>query len=457
MQEGVKVFPIHTGKLPLREKRVFDLLAEAASHAAVLYAQQKDTAHNGARFYPTDATREEIQEAAQKNPDILHPYTFVEKNGAGGLRAIPYHKRFEKELKRIAALLERAAVLTADKAFADYLVSRARDLLQDNYDTSNIAWLETEHSKIGFVIGAFDRYHDRLFFKKRAFTAWLGILDEHTTAEMDEFRTRIFPPERGSLMEGKYVKIPKTGIRIEDTALFAGLTADFAFLGNELPSSEDIHLIKEHGTLFTIFKPSFQWRFRKWVLPSFYAMFTPLLQTRYSKEDLERAFLRITLLHEAYRSQNRYEDACSRLQEFFPLFDEIYPDVLGIREAGSLLGKNVLSEREVEALIAIEIAQSVYFFRAMEKFPYLSQYAAGHALLNEFFMRHGVLKKGKDGFSIDFQQALLAIDKFTQVIGYYLALGTREEAKAMLQSVGFQNTLDAFRMHNSQFSKAGAF
>src|SRR3989344_1919833 len=180
-------FPNGNIKLSIQERKALEKLTEAAEIISTLYLKQKNPRYPGANFYPSDATKKEIEVAAKKDPEILSPYAFVERKGEK-LVAVPYRVKFQKELSKVAKLLREAAVLSSDKNFQTYLRARAEDLLKDSYDHSNILWLKTEQSKIGCVIGPFDRYLDQLFFKKRAYMAWVGILDEQKTNEMDRFK-----------------------------------------------------------------------------------------------------------------------------------------------------------------------------------------------------------------------------------------------------------------------------
>jgi len=93
---GIKKFKIDTKELSQKEKVLFKKLISAAELIAPLYLKQKNNKHPGANFYPYDATKEEIERAARKNPAILSSYTFVERDKAGKLIAIPYHLKFKK-------------------------------------------------------------------------------------------------------------------------------------------------------------------------------------------------------------------------------------------------------------------------------------------------------------------------------------------------------------------------
>lgn len=429
----IKRFSSSHVQLSGNEQKVIKILEDAAEILAIIYAKQKNSRYPGANFYPHDATKEEIESAAKKTPAILDPYTIVERNKSGKLVAVPYRVKFKKELTKISQLLREAASLSRDAKFNSYLKARAEDLLSDRFDKSNILWLKTESSKIGCVIGPFDRYLDKFFFKKRAYMAWVGTLDRKQTKEMDRVRALILASERKFLPGAKRALVPKVKIRIEDTTMFSGLVADFLFIGNNLPSSADLYLIKKHGTLFSIFKPTVESRFSMWVYPIFQSLFSKDFQKEYSRKELLKAFLFSSILHESCHSLMRYEDAATRLEEFFPCFDEIYTDLLGIKGTGSLLLKDALKERDLETLLIIEVCHALYFGGALQKRPHLKPYATGSALFLDFLLKGKALQKKKGKFQLDFHRAFIATDQLSHILEYYLALGNRDEAKEFLK------------------------
>ncbi|MDO8473946.1 MAG: hypothetical protein Q7S62_00095 [bacterium] len=445
--------PFKPGDLSVQERKILKKLTAAAESISFLYDSQKNPRYAGANFYPSNATLEELEKAGKSNPEILSPYTFVKRDTSGGLIAIPYRVRFQKELQKVAALLREAAALTAEKPSKAYLKARADDLLIDHYDRSNIAWLKTEKSKVGFIIGPFDRYIDKIFFQKRAYMAWLGVLDESTTREMERFKTTLLVSERKYLSGAKWVKVSKVNIRVEDTILFSGLVADFPFTGNTLPSSADLHLHKKYGSIFTIFKPIVRERFSRWIYPIFQNLFSQEIQQRYPREKLEAMFLQSSVIHHACHSLMRYTDATSRLGGYFPYFDELYTDLLGIKGCTTLLLKGAFTNEEIEMLILITICHGLYYYGALKKFPHLEQFTQGHAILFYFLLSGKALQKSKKRFRIDFHRALMVVNQLSSIVEYYMALGKRNEASEFLKKFPIQKT---FRDFNKYIPKGEA-
>lgn len=435
---AVKKFKIKISpsELSHKEKLCLEKLISAAEMLSPLYLQQRNNKYPGANFYPHNASKEEIQAAAKKNPAILSPYTFVERDKSGKLIAVRYCSKFKKQLEKIARTLKEASSLSSDKKLKTYLNARAKDLLTDNYNKSNILWLKTEKSETCCVIGPFDRYLDKLFFRKRAYMAWVGTLDEKMTREAEKLVSIVLSSERKHLPGSKKAKIPQVKVRVENTAIFSGLIADFMFVGNNLPSSADIFLIKKYGTLFTIFKPTMRLRFDKWIFPIFKTLFAKDFQERYSHELLYQAFVRSIILHETCHSLMRYEDAATRLQELFPIFDELYTDILAVKCCATLYLKNGFTEKETQAFLIAYICRHLHWMTAFGRQPHLVHYATGGAISLNFLLNAKVTGRVDGVFRLDFSKLFVALDQLSNIIEYYLALGNHTEAKEFIKKYG---------------------
>src|SRR3989344_9151880 len=112
------------------ERQALPILTQAAKIIADIYLEQEKDhdLYLGAGFYPPNTTDSQIEKEAKKNPQILSPYTIVEKTPSG-LKATPYHIKYKNNLEQISRLLKKAANIVKDEAFADYLQIAAKSLL----------------------------------------------------------------------------------------------------------------------------------------------------------------------------------------------------------------------------------------------------------------------------------------------------------------------------------------
>jgi len=440
--EGIKKFKIDTGELSQREKVLFDKLMKAAELIQPLYLKQKNQKYPGANFYPPDASKEEIKKAAERDPAILDPYTFVERDKSGELIAIPFHVRFAKELQPISKFLEEAAELSDDEDFSIYLKKRAQSLINGNYKESEIFWLESKIFKFGFVIGPIERYLDKLFFVKCAYQAWLGILDEKETAEAKQLKDAILVGRRKILLGSEKVDVSKLDIRIDKTAIFSGLIADFSFTGTNLPN--DVELMEKYGSTVSIFKTSLDLNFKESHLPIFQTVFDKNLQKSYSNEELFKASLRCIILHEVVHSIIRYRDAEERLRDLFPVLDELFAYILGIKGCGTLLLKEVLTQKELEAILIMHICRNFTWWLDSIKNPDVLHYAKGAAIATNYFLQEKAIKIDKGISWPDFTRLYICIDHLCRLLEYHLALGSYQEAKRFIGEYGSSDIFKSF-------------
>ena len=80
------------------------------------------------------------------------------------LYGLPFSVAYAPQLVRASALLQEAAdaVEGDDEQFARYLRNRSRDLLSDDYESGDAAWLKGKFKHLNAQIGAYESYDDEL-------------------------------------------------------------------------------------------------------------------------------------------------------------------------------------------------------------------------------------------------------------------------------------------------------
>ena len=132
-----------------------------------------DTLHPGLR-----AELEAIQ-GGQKRPPGAMPL------GTQGFYAVPYSVAYADELMKAYALLNGAAdvLQKTDEEFAKYLRNRARDLLSDDYESGDAAWVTGHFKNLNAQIGSYETYDDELYGVKTFFAfSLLATRQQETTA-----------------------------------------------------------------------------------------------------------------------------------------------------------------------------------------------------------------------------------------------------------------------------------
>jgi hypothetical protein len=99
--------------------------------------------------------------------------------------AVPYSVAYADHLMKAYALLNEAAsdVEKDDWEFAKYLRNRARDLLSDDYESGDAAWVTGHFKNLNAQIGSYETYDDELYGVKTFFAfSLLATRAQETTA-----------------------------------------------------------------------------------------------------------------------------------------------------------------------------------------------------------------------------------------------------------------------------------
>lgn len=221
----------------------------------------------GAQFYPADMTREEFEAADLEGKTGL--YSLVRRDDSGALTLIPYHVAYAAELTRAADLLRQAADLAEHDSFAEYLRLRADALLSDEYQASDLAWMDVKTNPIDLVIGPIETYEDRLFGYRAAFEAYVLIKDMEWSERLARFATFLPELQRDLPVDDAYKsETPGTDsdLNAYDVVYYAGdSNAGSKTIAINLPNDEKVQL--EKGTRRLQLKNAMQAKFEKIMLP----------------------------------------------------------------------------------------------------------------------------------------------------------------------------------------------
>jgi hypothetical protein len=120
--------------------------------------------------------------------DTLHPGLRAHleslRGAPSGLYAVPYSVAFADRLVRAHALLDEAAdaVAVEDPELAGYLRNRSRDLLSDDYESGDAAWVTAQFRHLNVQLGSYETYDDELYGAKTFFSMSILLQREAETA-----------------------------------------------------------------------------------------------------------------------------------------------------------------------------------------------------------------------------------------------------------------------------------
>ena len=138
----------------------------------------------GANFYPTDMNDGEFE--AADLPDKKSLYTILRRDKDGKLMTIPYNVAYKREIIKAAELLRKAADLSEDEYFAQFLRARAKALESDEYIESDRMWLKMKDNSLDLIIGPIENYEDHLYGYKAANEAYVLVKDRQWSEKLNE-------------------------------------------------------------------------------------------------------------------------------------------------------------------------------------------------------------------------------------------------------------------------------
>ncbi|MGB3589049.1 MAG: Zn-dependent hydrolase [Tunicatimonas sp.] len=286
----------------------------------------------GANFYPANMTKEEFEQAELADKASL--YTFIRRNESGELISIPYHEMFAEEVQQASDLLKQAAELAEDPEFKKYLELRSEALLTDEYQASDLAWMDVKNNAIDVVIGPIETYEDQLFGYKAAHEAYILIKDQEWSQRLAKY-AQFLPQLQENLPVDDRYKQEKPGSDAElnayDVVYYAGdCNAGSKTIAINLPNDEEVQLKK--GTRRLQLKNAMQAKYDEILVPLAEVLIDPE-QRQYITFD---AFFANTMFHEVAHGlgikntidgQSTVREA---LKEHASALEEGKADVLGL-------------------------------------------------------------------------------------------------------------------------------
>jgi hypothetical protein len=221
----------------------------------------------GARFYPQDMSKAEFEAWQQDGKDGL--YTIVQRDADGGLVLVPYSQAFAAQIDAIADLLVQAAALAEDQEFATYLKLRAEALKTDDYQASDMAWMDMKNNPIELVIGPIETYQDALYGYRAAFETFVLIKDQAWSERLARFAKYMPELQSGLPVDDAYkAEIPGSDADLNayDLVYCAGdCNSGSKTIAINLPNDEEVQLAK--GTRRLQIKNSMLAKFNQILMP----------------------------------------------------------------------------------------------------------------------------------------------------------------------------------------------
>ena len=339
--------------------------------------------------------------------DTLHPGLRAGlealRRAPAGLYAVPYSVAYADRMVQAHGLLDEAAdaVVGDDPELAGYLRNRARDLLSDDYESGDAAWVTAELGHLNAQIGSYETYDDELFGTKTFFS--LSLLARRD-AETDAVRGAI-----GSLQAFEDALPYRSHKKVRDRIPVGvyDVVADFgqARGGNTatiLPN--EAYLARRYGRTILLRasvmrNPElFEKSRRAW---------RAVVAPAHADELVADGEFQRTMWHEVghYLGVDRTHDGrtlADGLGDAADLLEEMKSDLVSLHVAEALRARRYYDDRALRAVYAAGIQRVLLNNRPRRDQPYPTM----ELMQWNFFLDKGLLRfdRGKGTLSIDYRR-----------------------------------------------------
>jgi len=390
----------------------------------------------GGMFYPADMDKEEFEQAGLA--DKASWYTLLQRDEAGELVTVPYHVAYAPELQRAAALLREAADLSAHAGFADYLRMRADALLNDDFQASDMAWMDMRGNPVDVVIGPIESYEDQLFGYKTAYEGLVLIKDMEWSERLARFAGFLPELQRGLPVAEEYkAQMPGSNADLNAyTAVYYGGNANVGAktIAINLPNDEEVQLAK--GTRRLQLENVMRAKFDKIMVPIANAL---IVEDQVDDVTFD-AFFQNTMFHEVAHGlgiKNTLDGegtVSEALKDYASSFEEGKADILGLYMIDSLAAKGEMDASKLDDNYITFLAGILRSVR----FGGTDAHARANMLRFNFFAERGAFVRDEDTgkYRVDVEKMRAAADELAGKLLTVQGDGDYAEAARMTDELG---------------------
>lgn len=368
----------------------------------------------GANFYPTDMDTTEFQN--WNNPGKKGLYSMVRRDKEGKLSLIKYSEYFKDKLTRAAELIKQAAQFADDPGLNKYLQLRQEALLSDDYQPSDMAWMDMKKNRIDFVVGPIETYEDQLYGYRASFEAYVLIKDMEWSKKLEKFASFLPELQQGLPVDAKYKKEKPGGnsdLNAYDVIYYAGdCNSASKTIAINLPNDEKVQLTK--GTRRLQLKNVMKAKFEKILTPIANELIDPE-QIKYVNFD---AFFSTVMFHEVAHGLgikntiNGKGTVREALKDHASALEEGKADILGLYMITELFKKGEL-EGKLEDYYVTFLAG---IFRSV-RFGAASAHGKANMIRFNYFKEKGAFERSSNGrYKVNFDKMQEAMTSLSTLI-----------------------------------------
>lgn len=390
----------------------------------------------GSNLYPADITKEELEQSDLEDKAGL--YSMVRRDENGQLITIPYSEFFAEELKAVSGILLEAAELADNQEFANYLKLRSEALLSNQYQESDMAWMDMKTNPVELVIGPIETYEDQLFGYRAAFEGYVLIKDLEWSKKLSKFASFLPELQKALPVPAPYkAEMPGSNADLNayDVVYYAGdSNAGSKTIAINLPNDEQVQL--EKGTRRLQLKNAMRAKFDKILLP----ISEKLIAEDQRKYITFEAFFANTMFHEVAHGlgiKNTINDSGTvrqALKETASSLEEGKADILGLYMITKLFEKGEITDGE---LMDNYVTFMTSIFRSI-RFGASSAHGKANMVRFNYFSEMGAFSRDAESglYRINAEKMQDAMNSLTEKLLKIQGDGDYAGAKDLLDSHG---------------------
>ncbi len=380
----------------------------------------------------TPVNRQRVLTILDHHPvfDTLHPGLADRTRTATDYLAVPYSVAFAHDTLFIFEKLNAAAALVedGDPAFARFLRLRARDVLADDYEGGDAAWVTGEFSgNLNAQIGAYETYDDALYGVKTFWSLSLLIRDIPRSRELASGLSGL------QSIEDSLPYQSDREVRSRIPVSVYNIVADYGQARGTNTATilpNDAYLTRQYGR--TILMRGNILLNEELAAESARAFDAAVVEGNRGQLTAEGSFQR-TLWHEIGHYLGVDQTADGRdldaaLEDTADLLEETKADLVSLSAARILHQRRQFTDAQLQGIYASGIRRVLQKNRPRREQPYQTM----QLIQWNWFMQHGVLRFENGRLAINYQRYPAAVESLLREVLAIQRAGDRARANAFV-------------------------
>ena len=325
-----------------------------------------------------------------------------------------------------------------DPGFKEYLQARAKALRTNEYQPSDMLWMDMKNNKYDVVIGPIENYEDKLYGYKAAAECFVLVKDMSWSKRLARYASMLPDLQQGLPVDEKYkAESPGTNsdLNAYDVVYYAGdCNAGSKTIAINLPNDEEVQLKK--GSRRLQLKNSMRAKFDKILVPIADLLIVPDQRQHITFN----AFFSNTMFHEVAHGlgikntitgKGRVREA---LREAASALEEGKADILGLYMVTKLLENGNLSEGTLEDYYVTFMAG---IFRSV-RFGASSAHGKANMIRFNFFKELGAFTRNKSGqYRVNIDKLKVAMTELSRKLLQLQGDGDYAVARTFVDEMAF--------------------